>query len=238
MAPGLGLNAAQATLLQHAFADNDEIFVEQEFHSGYSGAAAYLISRAHQAPVVVKLAHPLELEREARAYREFVEHTAPQNTAGLQGNLLKSTDSQLGLITYTFAGGDPSLSTHSLLTYYQTQGGRSAAEVLNRIFRRYSRQWWASNETRRLVMAEDYDRLLPVHLQLAASLPPDPPTEAYMLCAGETSVAALRTLQARQQVHLQGFQVTSVRPGINTMRPCPARRTIRLVTATLRPPKY
>src|SRR5438045_1212376 len=103
-APGLALSAAQATLLQHAFADNDEIFVEQEFHSGYSGAAAYLTSRTHQAPVVVKLAHPLELEREARAYREFVEQTAPQNTARLQGDLLKSTDGQLGLITYTFAG--------------------------------------------------------------------------------------------------------------------------------------
>jgi len=209
-APGLTLTDAELALLCRAFAGKEEIFVERDFRSGYSGAVVLLVSPGPgQAQIVVKLGPPTDLQREYQAYRQFVEYASPQNTARLQGEPLIDDDEQLALISYTFAGGDPRLPTHSLQTYYNRQGGQAAAAVLDRVFRIYGRQWWAINRPQKFVVSEHYDRLLYVHLKLNPA-PADP--QARVLVAGQLDAASLQDVQPGQPVCLQGFQVAEIRP--------------------------
>src|SRR5215203_5621237 len=167
-APGVRLSPDQLDLLARSFSDSTLIFVKREFRSGYSGAVVLLVSLgADQAPIVVKLAQPLDLEREYAAYQQFVRQISPQNIAHLQGEPLISADGQLGLIQYSFAGGESHLAATSLRDYYESKGGDASAAVINRIFRSFGRYWWANNRPRLYTLGEQYDRLLPTHLQVS-----------------------------------------------------------------------
>ena len=140
--------------------------VKQEFRSGYSGAVVVLVSvGVGRAPLVVKMAHPHDLQREYEAYEEYVRQVSPQNIAHLQGEPMNAPDGQLGLLQYTFAGGESHLPTSSLQEYFEASGAEATSAVLNRIFRVYGRHWWANNRAQTYVLDEHYDRLLPVHLQ-------------------------------------------------------------------------
>lgn len=242
-APGIVLTAQQEALLQQRFTPYAEIFAEQSFHSGYSGAAVYLVSRDPDAPVVVKFAHPFELQREVAAYTELVERTAPQNTARLQGDLLTGADGQLGLIVYSFAGGNLHTGANSFATFFQTHGGQAAARVFDHLLGSYGRQWWASNELRRIVYAEEYDRLLPVQLVLravdtSANVTVDTQVSPVLIRAGETSSLLLRTLRPGQRVQLEGLRVVKTQADRLTLHadPPPGERSaplrLRLAQAT------
>lgn len=208
-APAVQLNDAQTTLLLQAFADSQTVFVKREFRSGYSGALVLLVSLgADRAPVVVKLANPLDLQREYEAYQQYVRQISPQNIAHLQGEPLISADRQLGLIQYSFAGGESHLPATSLRDYYESNGGDACAAVLNRIFRAFGRYWWANNRPQLYSLGEQYDRLLPVHLQLASAEFEGEP--ARLLESGRTSVLALRAIEVGETVSLLNFQVSKV----------------------------
>jgi CheY-like chemotaxis protein len=209
-APGLTLTAAEAALLAQAFAGKDEVFVEREFRSGYSGVVVLLVSPGPgQAQVVVKVGSPTILQQEYAAYRDFVEPASLQNTARLQGEPLVAPDGQLALINYTFAGGDPRLPTHSLRVYYQNRGGQAVAEVLDRVFRIYGRQWWAINRPQKFVVGEHYDRMLYVHLKLEPAAVPA--AQARILVAGQLGAKDLQDIEPGQAVRLEGFRVVEVR---------------------------
>ena len=209
-APGIRLRATELGLLREAFPASESIFVEREFRSGYSGALVLLVSLdSAQAPVVVKLAHPHDLEREYNAYQQFVEKSAPQNTARLQGPPILGADAgiddQLGALLYTFAGGDPHLPTSSLQEYIESQGADATVAMLNRLFRVYGRHWWAINHPHKFVLGEHYDHLLPVHLVLA--LQDEAGTPKLTLVAGEASIVDVRTAQVGDLLQLQNFRV-------------------------------
>ncbi len=208
--------AAQVALLAEAFSREPEILVKQEFRSGYSGAVVLLVSvGAGRAPLVVKLAHPHDLQREYNAYEEYVRQVSPQNIAHLQGEPLAGPDGQLGLLQYTFAGGESHLPTTSLQTYYETYGAEATCAVLNRIFRVYGRHWWANNRAQSYVQDEHYDRLLPVHLQAE---PVDPSENAdHVLTAGVTGAMSAEGIEIGQIVQLNGFSVTKVGDGGHKM---------------------
>ncbi len=233
-APGVRLSAAEMALLQRAFAGSPSLFIEREFRSGYSGAVVLLVSPGGgQAQLVVKLGPPGDVQREYRAYHRFVAKTAPQNTARLQGEPLLSEDKPLALLRYTFAGGDPRLPTRSLQAYYDSQGGPATAAVLDRIFRIYGRQWWANHRPQKSTLAEQYSRLLPVHVKLkktsevsALGRSVTGPTPGHGpggsaaeesakvwldLTAGQTSAASLRDLHPGQRVRLHHFRVDEIR---------------------------
>ena len=194
------------------FSDSTLIFVKREFRSGYSGSVVLLVSLgADQAPIVVKLAQPLDLEREYQAYQQFVRQISPQNIAHLRGEPLLSADGQLGLIQYTFAGGESHQAATSLKDYYETNGGSACGAVLNRIFRAYGRYWWANNRPELYTLGEQYDRLLPVHLQVAPSVLTETP--ALLLEQSKTSLLTLRQLQVGEHIRLVGFQVAKVQAG-------------------------
>jgi hypothetical protein len=196
--PGVSLIETELALLRQAFSASQELFVEREFRSGYSGAL--LISPGSgKAPVVVKMGSPADLQREYAAYQELVEPASPQNTARLRGHPLLSQDGSLALLVYTFAGGDPRLPTRSLQAYYDRHGGEATAAVLDRVFRVYGRQWWAINRPQKFVISEQYDRLLPVHLKLEPAVTPVEPN-LRILVAGQINAAALRDLQPGQLV--------------------------------------
>ena len=151
--PGIVLTPEQIALLHHAFADEQVILVKEEFRSGYSGAVVILVSvGAGRAPLVVKFAHPHDLQQEYNAYTEFVRQVSPQNIAHLQGEPLISEDGQLGMLQYSFAGGESHLPTNSLQAYYETNGADETSAVLNRIFRVYGRHWWANNRAESYVL--------------------------------------------------------------------------------------
>ena len=210
LAPGLKLTAEQLALLEKAMPPDREPLVKQEFRSGYSGAVVILVSvGAGRAPLVVKLAHPHDLKREYDAYEEYVRQVSPQNIAHLQGEPIVSDDGTLGLLQYTFAGGESHLPTTSFQTYYETAGAAKASDVLNRLFRVFGRHWWADNRAHSIVLDEYYDRLLPVHLQAepaAESTEPD-----FIIRAGESSVLVATELQQGQTIQLIGFEVTKAR---------------------------
>lgn len=206
---GVRLSPAQLALLAQAFPDSDLIFVKREFRSGYSGAIVLLVSLgADQAPLVVKLAHPYDLAREHQAYEQFVKQISPQNIAHLQGEPLPSADGQLGLIQYTFAGGESHQAAASLKDYYEASGGSACAAVLNRIFRAYGRYWWANNRPELYTLGEQYDRMLPVHLQVALSSGAE--TAPHVLEKGKTSLLTIRQLQIGERLRLLGFMVLKV----------------------------
>ena len=85
-APGIYLTPEQIALLNQAFPGEKVILVKEEFRSGYSGAVVILVSLgAGRAPLVIKFAHPHDLQQEYDAYVEFVRQVSPQNIAHLQG---------------------------------------------------------------------------------------------------------------------------------------------------------
>jgi CheY-like chemotaxis protein len=209
--PGLTLTPAETSLLARAFAGSEEIFIERDFRSGYSGALVLLVSPgAGQAQMVVKLGLPADLQREYAAYRRYVEPASPQNTARVQGEPLLSEDRHLALLSYTFAGGDPRLPTNSLHTYYTKQGGQAAAQVLDRVFRIYGRQWWGINRPQKFVVSEQYDRLLHIHLKIDAQAPIE--GQPHNLIAGQVSATQLLEPPPGRPVCLQGFRVAEIRP--------------------------
>ncbi|MEM7132021.1 MAG: tetratricopeptide repeat protein [Chloroflexota bacterium] len=229
-APGIRLQPTEVALLRQAFPSLESateptiIFVEREFRSGYSGALVLLVSLdSAQAPVVVKLAHPHDLQREYDAYHQFVEKSAPQNTARLQGMPILASDKELGALLYTFAGGDPHLPTSSLQEYAESKGAEATISVLNRLFRVYGRHWWAINRADKFVLGEYYDHLLPVHLEMtslemtAGDASADSPL--ITLVAGEVSVVDVRRLQIGALLLLQKFTVikTKKREGTITL---------------------
>jgi len=235
-APGIALGPAQLALLSQAFAKEKEILVKQEFRSGYSGALVVLVSvGAGRAPLVVKLAHPHDLEREFAAYEEHVRKVSPQNIAHLQGKPLVAADGHLGLLQYTFAGGESHLPTSSLHDYYETHGAEATSAVLNRIFRVYGRHWWANNRAQSYVLEEHYDRLLPVHFQAeplddsatASRLhdwgtrgeadDPERPPHDHTLIAGVSGAMASEHIEIGDVVHLKGLAVAKVREDGRTM---------------------
>lgn len=209
--PGLTLTPAEKLLLAKAFAGSRELFIERKFRSGYSSAIVLLVSPdSGQAQLVAKLGEPAELQREYRAYRQYVEHASPQNTARLQQEPRTADNGQLALLIYSFAGGDPRLPTHSLQTYFDNRGGQAASAVLDRVFRIYGRQWWAINRPQKFVVSEHYDRLLHAHLHL--KLVPPAESQPQTLTAGRLDAEALLNLPPGQAVRLEGFRVAEVRP--------------------------
>ncbi len=216
-APGVALSAPQIELLARVVGDSGSVFVKREFRSGYSGAVVMLVSTgAGEAPVVVKFAHPIDLQQEYHAYQRYVVRASPQNIAHLRGEPLVTSDGQLGLLQYTFAGGESHQPTTSLLDYYTASGGEATAAVLNRIFRIYGRHWWGNNRPEVYTLGEQYDRLLPVHLQVADSRRDDDIAHT-LITANHTSVTELRTLRLGQRVRLLGFDVVKVRDNGRTM---------------------
>ncbi len=211
-APGIHLMPDQAALLGQAFPKEETILVKQEFRSGYSGAVVVLVSvGVGRAPLVVKMAHPHDLQREYEAYEEYVRQVSPQNIAHLQGEPMIAPDGQLGLLQYTFAGGESHLPTTSLQEYFETSGAEETSAVLNRIFRVYGRHWWANNRAQTYVLDEHYDRLLPVHLQ--ASRIDDSVEPEHVVRSGESSILAVEKIAIGQTVELVEFQVIKARDG-------------------------
>jgi len=211
-APGIHLTPDQVALLGQAFPNEETILVKQEFRSGYSGAVVVLVSvGVGRAPMVVKMAHPHDLQREYEAYEEYVRQVSPQNIAHLQGEPMNAPDGQLGLLQYTFAGGESHLPTTSLQEYFEASGAEATSAVLNRIFRVYGRHWWANNRAQTYVLDEHYDRLLPVHLQASRideSAEPD-----HVVKSGESSILAVEKIAIGQTVQLLEFQVIKARDG-------------------------
>jgi uncharacterized protein YgiM (DUF1202 family) len=211
-APGIFLTPEQTRLLRDAFPNEKAILVKEEFRSGYSGAVVILVTvGAGRAPLVVKFAHPHDLQQEYDAYVEFVRQVSPQNIAHLQGEPIVSPDGQLGILQYTFAGGESHLPTNSLQAYYETAGAEDTAAVLNRIFRVYGRHWWANNHAESYVLDEHYDRLLPVHFQAKPITVEGEPD--YTIRSGESSSLAAREAKIGQTLRLQNLEVIKSRDG-------------------------
>jgi len=210
-APGISLSDAELTLLARAFAGSGEALVEREFDAGFSAARVLLVRPGGgQAQAVVKLGPPADLRREWEAYRALVKDFLPQNTAQIQREPVLADDEQCALLRYTFAGGDPRHPTTSLRDYYEERGGAAAAEVLNRVIRVFGRQWWTRNYPRSFALGQEYDRLLPVHLELDVSDATE--ISRLVLAAGQANVSALRNCRPGQSVHLLNFTVSEVRP--------------------------
>ena len=208
-APGVRLTDAERALLHAAFPAAQTIFVEHEFRSGYSGALVLLVSiDSGQAPLVVKLAPPHDLQREYEAYTHHVLQRAVQNTARLRGAPRTDPTGQLGLLVYTFAGGNTQHPSGSLQSFFHQRGGQETVAVLQRIFRTYGRHWWAVNHPQKFVLAEEYDRLLPVHLE-ADILPHSPARPAdRVIHGGQSSVVDVRATQAGDRLQLHNFRIT------------------------------
>ncbi|MEM7132377.1 MAG: phosphotransferase [Chloroflexota bacterium] len=206
--PGIRLHPSETMLLRAAFPAIDTLFIEREFRSGYSGALVLLVSlEAGKAPVVVKIAHPYDLQSEYDAYHQHVEKSAPQNTARLYGPPILAADGQLGALLYTFAGGDSHLPTSNLQEFFEAQGAKATVGMLNRLFRVYGRHWWVINRAEKFVLGEYYDHLLPVHLEMTVLEATDEAGVEALLLAGEVRVADIRMFQIGEQLCLQDFVV-------------------------------
>lgn len=213
-APGVvnQLSSAHSALMARAFAGQELVYVRRIFVSGYSGAIVLLVSAGtHQPPSVVKIAHPTELYREYHAYQEYVSRISPQDIAHVRGEPLVAEDGQLGLIQYTFVGGNETSPAVSIYDYYLGHGASATSDVLNRIFRVFGRHWWANNRPHIYALGEQYDRLLTSHLQIVRVAFPMPGGVA--LEAGNASTVSLRSLQVGQFVQLLGFEVVKVQAG-------------------------
>ncbi len=213
VASELFLSPAEEKLLRTAFAGHDRLYLEREFKGGYSGSRVLLAtpmrSGRRLTKVVLKLDAPAAIEREWRAYQEFVADTLPPLAARISQPPVHARETQLALLWYTFAGEIGQAAPESLREYYARHSGEAVANLLRKgVFETFGRHWWQQRKTDSFILRRQYDRLLPVHLVVQSR--PRAKGTPRPLVAGEVNITHCRVLQAGQVVNLQGFTMAEV----------------------------
>lgn len=171
VAPSVELKHEEAALLRGLFERYARLIVESRYASGYSAACTLLVvpiradGRA-DAHAIVKIGSRGIIQSEYGNYESFVRHTLPPITSrvlGPPGRVSKIEDVAL---QYTFVGtpGRAPVSLRSFALHRPAQ--ESALLIEERLFSTFGPTWWMQRRPYVFRAGQEYDRLLPVHLEL------------------------------------------------------------------------
>lgn len=176
--PSVGLDSAEAQLLQALFDKYARATIEAEFQSGYSGARTFLVLPIRHdgrtdAYTIAKLGGRQAILREYENYATYVEHTLPPVTARIQGRPVAVNgrgdraggggERSLAALRYTFVGA-PGQQPRSLRQHLLEEGSPA---LLEKLYRTFGPNWWMQRRPYTFRLAEEYDGKLPAHYVLA-----------------------------------------------------------------------
>lgn len=171
LAAGIQLKPKTKTILRSIFDSAEQIEVEKEYSGGWSGTEVLqvrVLEAEHpvKLPILVKIGPVSLISKEQIAYEEWVRDTLP-NAAQLKAIYNIATDTRLGVLCYSLAGGDtfPVISFHD---YSRENNMPEIRRVLEeRLFRVLGHNWWSNYQTKvNYTYQVDYDNVLPVNLYL------------------------------------------------------------------------
>ncbi|MEZ4709229.1 MAG: effector-associated domain EAD1-containing protein [Caldilineaceae bacterium] len=180
-----------------------KVIVVHKFGAGFSGAVVLLIDPGSgRAPIVAKIGPFGDLQQEYAAYQHLIRLAAPNIAASVLGPPWPDRNgSGLGILLYIY-GSAPRRLPHSLLDYYRQAGGAATSTVLRNLLLEQGSELWGNTRRERFWLVQEYDRLLPVHLEVSRA-EQDAPDIAFE--AGQVDDSALRTLTPGALVRLNGF---------------------------------
>ena len=168
--PGLRLSSEESGLLKSLFGRYSRLALEGEFLSGYSGARTFLARPLHadgraDAQTIVKISWKDDIEREAANYETFVKDSLPPMTARIQHAPVTQSSSRRAAVQYTFIAepGRPPVSLRQALL------ANPDPAPLYRMFDTFGPGWWMQRRAVTFRMSQEYDGLLPPHLELEPS---------------------------------------------------------------------
>lgn len=180
-----------------------KVIVEHKFGAGFSGAVVLLMDPGPgRAPVVAKIGPFDDLQQEYEGYQRLIRVAAPNIAASVLSAPWSARDgSGMGILFYIY-GSAPRQLPHSLLDYYRQAGGEKAALVLHNLLLEQGRELWGNTRKERFWLVQEYDRLLPVHLEVRLTQQGEPTT---VFEAGQVDDSELRRLVPGDQMRLRGF---------------------------------
>jgi hypothetical protein len=155
-------------ILQTLFRNYQRISLEEQFHSGYSGAKTYLILPVRKdghidAHTIAKIGSSVSIQREYQNFETFVKDTLPPVTARIQDVPVRTSDRQhamqLAGLRYTFIG-EPGQSPISLRKALLE---KSDPQLLENLWNLFGPGWWMQRRPMSFRLSQEYDRLLPAH---------------------------------------------------------------------------
>ncbi len=201
--PGLELSPQETSLLRSLFRRYDQLIIQPEFLSGYSGARTFLgqpirgDGRA-DAHTIVKIGQAGDIRREFENYERFVKDTLPPVTARIQHSPVTVRGSSKAALQYTFihAPGQAPISLRQAL-----QKDPDPA-LIYKVFETFGPNWWMQRRPYTFRLSQEYDQVLPTHLVLkpvsgrGRILDGHTPPEELNLKVGET--VTLRNFPVRE----------------------------------------
>ena len=165
--PAFDLAPDDEALLRVLFRRYARLTLEAEFRSGYSGARTLLAlpvradGRA-DAHTIAKIGEREAIQREYENYEQFVKDTLPPITARIQETPVTRRGSDRAVLRYTFIGeaGKTPMSLRELLIT------NPDPSILEKLFSTFGPNWWMQRRAHTFRLAQEYDRLLPVHYVL------------------------------------------------------------------------
>ena len=225
----LSLPPVEEALLRVAFAGHDQLYLEQTFKGGYSGAKVILAtpirSGRRLSKIVLKFDNRAAIEREWHAYQTFVGDILPSTAARITNPPVYAPDGSRAVLWYTYVGELGEAVPESLYTYYLGHTGPEVATLIEQaVFQPFGEQWWLHRASATFTIRQEYDHYLPVHLRIrpnsdepiTAEPPPDEASgqvsAAAVLVAGQVNSHHFQGLRPNQPVRLEGFTLTEVAP--------------------------
>jgi hypothetical protein len=213
---GIRLEAEETDLLRSLFTQSAQVVLENEFHSGYSGARTFLVRpiRADgcaDALTIVKLGPSEAIRTEFANYEAFVKDRLPPVTARIQrppvalASYRRTLPTPRAAMQYTFIA-EPGRSPVSL--------GKALRQnpdpvLLQQLFETFGPNWWMQRHAAAFRVEQEYDRLMPPHYVLQP-LAGGHPRGAYPTLGEKTDPSTI-TLQVGDVVALKSFRQVDLR---------------------------
>lgn len=208
------LKPYQRKLLARAFHAHESPRVEGELGGGLSDARVFIVRFKNRPSVVAKIDSVENIEREAEANNKYVSFIASSYRVQLrEGGVLYDRENDCGVLVADLAA-DKTDDSISLRDFFEKHGGSKATDSLSKLFDACHTRWWGGHsETRTVLLAKDYDRLLPVHVWGDMC---DSPSGVHRIFRSEKfTMADLSSLEVLEKIEAQYFQVA--KHGINSV---------------------
>jgi formylglycine-generating enzyme required for sulfatase activity len=204
----LSLPAATETILKQMFATHQRVVIKAELGSGFSGSRVFVVQPIRDVPAlpaVIKMAPVGLMEKEYRAYREYIRDKL-HGAAEIKSEPVLGPGGDWGGLRYHLVGGDI-FEIESLYSFCRRASIKDTWHVLEkRLFGCMGPLWRFSYPRPQFNLGASYDRLLPVNLLIEPTLPP-PDAPLHLLRPGALSG---QPLKQGDFVRLEGFVITEV----------------------------
>jgi hypothetical protein len=199
-------------VLSHMFNGYRRVVVGRRFHSGFSGAAVYLLRPIRpdgaELPTVVKIAPRHQIQQEWQAYQSCIRHRLP-DVATIDTDPVFPPDTTWGGLRYPLIG-EGQFQITSLLDYCRQHEPADITYILaERLWQSLRATWGQQTTLPEFTLRHSYDRLLPANLLLAAANPTAVPESSLLT---PTNALSSPTWPVGTCLTLQGFRIVEVDP--------------------------